>query len=62
MKYELKAVVVHRGGPYGGHYFAYMKDDLGQGNWNINMPEKFDERPTEKEVKQEETKEEPQPE
>jgi len=26
--YELKAIVIHRGGPYGGHYFAYIKDDL----------------------------------
>ena len=26
--YELKAIVIHRGGPYGGHYYAYMKDDL----------------------------------
>lgn len=39
--YELKAIVIHRGGPYGGHYFAYMKDDLKQGNWNKQMPETF---------------------
>jgi ubiquitin C-terminal hydrolase len=28
-KYELKAIIIHRGGPYGGHYYAYIKDDLG---------------------------------
>ena len=26
--YELKSIVIHRGGAYGGHYFAYIKDDL----------------------------------
>jgi ubiquitin C-terminal hydrolase len=36
--YELKAIVIHRGGPYGGHYYAYMKDDLAQGNWDREMP------------------------
>jgi len=34
-KYELKGIVVHRGGPYGGHYYAYIKDDLGQGSWDL---------------------------
>lgn len=26
--YELKSIVIHRGGAYGGHYFAYIKDDM----------------------------------
>jgi len=26
--YELKSIVIHRGGPYGGHYHAYIRDDL----------------------------------
>ena len=26
--YELKSVVIHRGGAYGGHYYAYVHDDL----------------------------------
>ena len=24
--YELKSIVIHRGGAYGGHYFAYIKE------------------------------------
>ena len=27
-KYELKSIVIHRGGAHGGHYYAYIKDDL----------------------------------
>ena len=54
LQYELKSIVVHRGGPYGGHYFAYMRDDLGQGKWDLKMPEQFAEKPTEKEQKKEE--------
>lgn len=34
-KYELKSIVIHRGGAYGGHYYAYIKDDLGEGNWHL---------------------------
>ena len=34
-KYELKSIVIHRGGPYGGHYHAYIKDDLTLGVWDI---------------------------
>ena len=26
--YELKSIVIHRGGAHGGHYYAYIKDDL----------------------------------
>lgn len=33
--YELKSIIIHRGGAYGGHYFAYIKDDLKEGNWNL---------------------------
>lgn len=39
--YELKAIVIHRGGPYGGHYYAYMKDDLMQGNWDRELPQSW---------------------
>ena len=45
--YELKSIVIHSGGPYGGHYYAYIKDDLKEGNWDVQMPEKFHEKPTE---------------
>ena len=25
-KYELKSIIIHTGGAYGGHYFAYIKN------------------------------------
>ena len=34
-KYELKAIIIHRGGAYGGHYLAYIKDDQNEGNWDL---------------------------
>ena len=33
--YELKSIVIHRGGAYGGHYWAYVKDDINEGQWNL---------------------------
>ena len=45
--YELKSIVIHSGGPYGGHYYAYIKDDLNEGNWDLQLPEKFSDMPTE---------------
>ena len=36
LMYELKSIVIHRGGAYGGHYFAYIKDDLNEGNWHLD--------------------------
>ena len=45
--YELKSIVIHSGGPYGGHYYAYVKDDLNEGDWNLEVPEKFSDKPTE---------------
>jgi len=26
--YELKSIIIHRGGTYGGHYHAYIQDEL----------------------------------
>lgn len=49
--YELKSIVIHRGGAYGGHYYAYIKDDLGEGNWHLQDDEDFEENPTEVVVK-----------
>jgi ubiquitin C-terminal hydrolase len=43
--YELKSIVIHRGGPYGGHYYAYIKDDMKQGVWDCVVPEKFNSEP-----------------
>jgi ubiquitin C-terminal hydrolase len=46
--YELKGIVIHRGSCYGGHYYAYIKDDLMQGTWDREMPNIFNEKPSEK--------------
>ena len=37
--YELKSIIIHSGGCYGGHYIAYIKDDLKEGNWYLDWPE-----------------------
>lgn len=59
--------MIHRGGPYGGHYHAYIRDDLEDGNWDVELPEHFQAEPTEvtkddpakkEEFKQEEAKQE----
>ena len=39
--------MIHRGGPYGGHYHAYIKDDLKEGRWNLELPETFAADPVE---------------
>ena len=31
--HELHAVIMHRGSAHSGHYFAYIKDNLKEGNW-----------------------------
>ena len=51
--YELKSIIIHRGGAYGGHYFAYIKDDLKAGNWNLEKIEAADlqDKPVEKVTK-----------
>ena len=56
--YELKSIVIHRGGPYGGHYHAFIRDDLGEGKWDLELPEKFDDKPKDTTLKEEEKKEE----
>jgi len=58
-KFKLKAIVVHRGGPYGGHYYAYIKDDLSQGNWDLELPQAFQAKPSEKTVEPKTVPEEP---
>lgn len=45
--YELKSIVVHRGGAYGGHYFAYIKDDLKEGSWYLQKDIDIEDAPTE---------------
>jgi hypothetical protein len=39
-------VIIHRGGAYGGHYHAYIQDELKEGNWHIQMPAHFEKEPT----------------
>ena len=46
--YELKSIVIHRGGCYGGHYYAYIKDDYGVGSWHVELPEQYEDKPSEK--------------
>ena len=35
--YELKSIVVHSGSAHGGHYYAYAKDDMNQGNHYLEV-------------------------
>ena len=32
-EYELAAVILHRGDAYHGHYHAYIRDVINEGNW-----------------------------
>ena len=43
--YELKSIVIHRGGAYGGHYLAYIRDDLGEGNWYLEKHGEYQKEP-----------------
>jgi len=38
LNYWLKAIIIHSGGAYGGHYHAYIHDYAGEGNWDLNIP------------------------
>lgn len=49
--YELKSIIIHSGGGTGGHYTAYIKDDLNEGDWYLQENDEFDAEPTEVEVK-----------
>lgn len=42
-EYELAAVILHRGDAYHGHYHAYIRDVLGESNWE-EMMKLFDEK------------------
>ena len=39
--YQLRAVIIHQGGAHGGHYHAYMRDELGEGVWDLELPSEF---------------------
>ena len=32
-KYELQTILIHRGGAYGGHYHAFIRDIYDLGQW-----------------------------
>ena len=43
--YELKSIIIHRGGAFGGHYYAYIQDELKEGEWYLEMPAEFQKLP-----------------
>ncbi|CAK64552.1 unnamed protein product (macronuclear) [Paramecium tetraurelia] len=42
--YELQGVIIHRGNAHGGHYFAYFRDLLDEGDWLSHIPEYWQEK------------------
>jgi len=56
--YELFTIVVHRGTANSGHYFAYIRDILNEGNWDLKNLESYKTEPTKIEIKKEEEKKE----
>lgn len=34
--YLLSTVIMHKGSAFSGHYFAYIRDNLNEGNWNLS--------------------------
>ena len=58
VNYVLNVIVIHRGGPYGGHYHAYIRDNCKEGNWNLKLPAKFASEPLIKNKNGEEEKKE----
>jgi hypothetical protein len=38
-QYELFGIIVHRGTPYSGHYFSYVRDTMKEGNWDLKSVE-----------------------
>jgi ubiquitin C-terminal hydrolase len=50
-EYELNAVVVHRGTPFSGHFFSYIRDVNAEGNWNLEEIKELRKQPSVIEVK-----------
>lgn len=44
--YELYALVIHRGNPYGGHYFSYIRDLTNEGSWDLENMECYESSPS----------------
>lgn len=34
-KYEISSILLHRGDAYSGHYHAFIRDTLKEGNWDL---------------------------
>jgi ubiquitin C-terminal hydrolase len=45
-EYELNAVVVHRGTPFSGHFFSYIRDITGDGNWDLKPLDELKKQPS----------------
>ena len=45
-EYELKSIIIHRGGAYGGHYHAFIQDEMKEGSWHLEVPAEFKKEPT----------------
>jgi ubiquitin carboxyl-terminal hydrolase 40 len=52
-RYELYAIIVHRGTPYAGHYFSYIRDITKDGNWNLTELSQFKSEPVKNEKSEE---------
>jgi hypothetical protein len=59
-EYELYAIIIHKGNPYFGHYFSYIRDLNEDGEWNLNPLYEFRSEPEKREdkVEKDEKKEE----
>jgi ubiquitin C-terminal hydrolase len=56
-KYELYGIIIHRGTPYQGHYFSYIRDLNKEGNWNLMKLNEFKNQPEKIEIVEEEKSE-----
>jgi len=50
--YELAGVLIHRGDPYGGHYHAYIRDQLSEGEWKAKFAEVLSQKEKRKKEKE----------
>lgn len=53
-KYELYGIIIHRGTPYSGHYFSYIRDLNKEGKWDLQEIKEFLKEPVKAEEKKEE--------
>ncbi|CAD8126154.1 unnamed protein product [Paramecium sonneborni] len=42
--YELQGIIIHRGNAHGGHYLAYFRDLLDEGDWESHIAEYWKEK------------------